>query len=392
MLKAADSVLGVSKLLVQIIKEKTGQKESEISQKIDNLIYLPLLKDKVDKLAVDNLSVYADELDRLKAINIDLHKIIPACVQDVRYAKVAFSDGESIYLDGRMYSVWPSTHIPYSFACSVNNVKNKIESFLNQNEELVFFNAPGYESLSADFFNFLFALENKGKKIVSVALYDHNLEKIASFSVPESLKRFVIFGVWAWQFTSSRRVKSIGEFRKFRIGAQNREFYIADIEIELVNSIAGQQVVFSGCALKAALTDKTRIVILSNFSSGAKTSEELALRYLDRWPNLEEAFGDYSRKIELFTYTANAGRALPVDNFHPPQEGMPSTKELLKNYLAILNNYVSVHFLSAVGEGLDILTTTERFYNLSVKIEKIDSKNCVAKFILPSVKSSCLLP
>jgi len=383
LLKAADSIIGGSKLISEIIKDKTNQDGFGVAQKVENLLYLPLIQDKMDVAVLSGLNVYADGLDNLKVFDLDVLKNISTASQEVRCVKIVYSDGESMYLDGQMYSVWPSTHIPYGFACPLYSIKNKIERYLNQDSELVLFNAPGYDSLSADFFDFLAAIEAKSRRVVSFIFYNNKLEKLATLSVPESKKRCVIFGVWAWQFSGSRRVKNIGEFRKLRIEEQNRELCIADIEIELLNPEAGKQIVLNGCALKATLSDKTRIVVLSNLSSDLRTSEELAKLYLNQWPNLEEAFQDYSRKIELFTYMANAGTLSPTENLKLPLEHILSTKDLLKNYLTTLDAYVRTHFLPAGYESKDFLTMRERFYSLSLKIEKINDKHCLANFILP---------
>ena len=283
-----------------------------------------------------------------------------------------------------MYSIWSSPHIPHDFSSPIQNIQKRIDKCFNQDSPLVLLNAPGYDLPSQDFFDFFSAIENKNNRFTSFAFYGNKLEELAVLPVVESKKRFIIFGVWPWQFVASRRVRSIGEFRSFRINEQNKDLYIADIEMELNYPKAGNQVVLGGCALKASLSDKTRMVILSNFPPGVKKAEELAGIYLSRWPNAEETFQDYSRKIELFTYTANSSRFFLTESLNIEFERASSIKDLLKNYLMVLDAYVRWHFLPAGYENMEFLTVRERFYNLGVKLEDVDGKSYLANFSLPS--------
>jgi hypothetical protein len=154
--------------------------------------------------------------------------------------------------------------------------------------------------------------------------------------------------------------------------------------MELTYPEAGKQLVLCGCALKASLSDKVRLVILSNFSPSAKRAEELAGIYLSRWPNTEETFQDYSRKIELFTYTADSQRFLLAENLNIEPGRALSIKDLFQNYLMVLDAYVRWHFLPAGYENKEFSVSQERFYNLGVKLDKVDGKGYLANFSLPS--------
>lgn len=384
LLKAADHVIGASQLITEAIEKRGGKERSGLSGIVENLIYLSLVQDKIDKPTLDKLSIYLDELENLKGLNLDIARAIYKALQEVRYVKAVLSDGSNIYLDGQMYSVWSSPHIPHDFSSPMQDIHKRIDKYFNQDSPLVLFNAPGYDLPSKDFFDFLSAMESKNGSFSSLVFCNNKLEELAVLPVVESKKRFIIFGIWPWQFVSSRRVKNIGKFRSFRINEQNRDLYIADIEIELAYPMADKQVVLRGCALKASPSDKTRIVILSNFPSGAKEAEELAGIYLSRWPNIEEAFQDYSRKIELFTYTANSQRFSLAESLKIEFERVSSIKDLLKNYLIVLDAYVRWHFLPAGYENKEFLTSRERFYSLDVRLNKVDNKGYLANFSLPA--------
>ena len=382
-LKAADYLIGASQLITETIINKGGKERPGLNGIVDNLIYLFLVQDKIDKTILDKLFVYLNELENIKSLKLDIAQAISAVLQDVRCIKAVLSDGSSIYLDGQMYSVWSSQHIPHDFSLPIHNLRKRLDKYLNHDSPLVIFSAPGYDIPSQDFFDFLSAIETKNCGFSSFIFYNNKLEELAVLPVVGAKKRFIIFGVWPWQFVSSRHVKSIGQFRSFRINEQNKDLYIADIEMELVYPKTGKQVILGGCALKASPSDKTRIAILSNFPPGARKAEELAETYLGYWPNVEETFQDYSRKIELFTYTANSSRFFLAESFNVEFERSPSIKDLLKNYLMILDAYVRWHFLPAGYENKEFLTVCERFYNLGLRLDKVNEKGYLANFSLP---------
>ncbi len=301
LLKAADYIIGASKLIAAAIKHRLPREEGNFEDLVENLIYLPLLQGKINQAAVDKITGNLEKIENIKVMNLDISRIISSSLQEARCIKVILSDGTNLYLDASMYSAWSSPHIPYDFATPINNLKEHIKKYFNQGSPLVLFNAPGYDMPSQEFFNFLGALDGKGNRITNLVIYGNKFEELEVLPVALAQKRNFIFGVWPWQFTEHRKVKSIGEFRYFRMAAQERDLYIADIEMELRHPNLNKQMSFYGCALKTSLNEKTRLVILSNFTPEMKGSEELASVYFSHWPNLEEAFQDYSRKIELFT-------------------------------------------------------------------------------------------
>jgi hypothetical protein len=384
LLKAADYLIGGSRLIAEAIKKRADKERPDLSAAIDNFIYLSLIEDKIEKPDLDKLLIYLAELERLKALNLDIARAITSTLQEVRCVKVVLSAGSSMYLDGQMYSVWSSPHIPHDFSSPMQNIEQCINKYLNQDSPLVLFNAPGYDVPSQDFLDFLSAMDAKNSMLSSLVFYNHKLEELSVLPAAGAKKRFVIFGVWPWQFVSARRVKSIGEFRSFKIQEQDKELFIADIEMELTYPKSGKQIVLSGCALKANLNEKSKIAILSNLPLGAKKSEELAGIYLGHWPNIEETFQDYSRKIELFTYTANAQSLSLKESLNIEFERILSIKDLLKNYLMVLDAYLRWHFLPAGYENIEFLTVRERFYGLNAALKKINESGYLANFILPS--------
>jgi len=385
LLRAADYLFGVSKLIAAAIKNRLAKLEGNPEEMTEALIYLPLLQEKIEPPLLDKLSGYLNELENIQVMGMDMSRIMAPCLQLVRCVKVILSDGPNLYLDGQMYSVWSSQHIPYDFASPIYNLKKYINKYLNTDAPLILFNAPGYDMPPAEFFTFLASLESKGVNITNLVLYGNKFEELEVLAIPQAKKRSFIFGVWPWQFIECRKVKSLGEFRRFHLAEQNKDLYLADIVMELRHPNAGKQATLYGCAIKTSLKEKTRMVILSNLPPADKKAEELTAIYFDHWPNLEEAFQDYSRKIELFTYTANSQRYFNAEGFNLGSGQAVSVKELCKNYLAALDAYVRWHFLPSGSRYEDqaFSVTKERFYDLGVQLAAGNTAS-LANFILPA--------
>jgi hypothetical protein len=132
-----------------------------------------------------------------------------------------------------------------------------------------------------------------------------------------------------------------------------------------------EKVALRGAVLKPGINEKAKLVILTNMPPESISAEALALKYLQAWPSPEDAFEDYNRKIELFTYTANSQRFFSHKTILPPTEGPKDLAALLSNYLKALDSYVKWHFLPSGYEDNDFLMMKERFYDLKVtNIEK----------------------
>jgi len=382
LLKAADYVIGASKLIAAAIKSRFPDIQGNLEELVENLIYLPLFQEKAEKPFINKLSGYLEKIENIKVMNLDISRIITSSLQEARCVKVVLSDGANLYLDAQMYSVWSSPHIPQGFASPIRNLKRYINQYFNEDYPVVLFNAPGYDMPSPELFTFLEALDAKGKAITNLVISGNKFEELEVLPITRAEKRFFIFGIWPWQFTEYRKIKKIGEFRNFYLEEQDKNFYIADIEIELQQPVKGKQMVFNGCVLKTNLNEKIRLAILSNFPSGAKLAEELVSIYFNHWPNLEEAFQDYSHKIELSAYTANSGLYFSAENMNLGLAQATTVKELLASYLKALDIYVRWRLLPPGYEDKEFTATKERFYNLIVESTR-KGKGCLVKFLLP---------
>lgn len=383
LLKAVDAIVGASSLICESVRSRALINNSELNYLIEGLIYFPLLENRLEKPVVNKLLAFLEELQNVKVLNLDIAGIISNAFTHVRCIKFSFSDGLTIYLDGQMYSAWTSAHVPYDFSSAFFGTKKQMDNIFNRSADLIIFNAPGYDMPSEDFIDFLLALQAGNRKINNLTFYGNSLEELEIFPVSKSSKHAIIFGVWPWQFVGSRRVRNIGNFRSFVIEEQEKEIYVADIEMEIANTNSGKQVSLRGAAIKENPDDKTKLVILSNFPAGAKSAEEIAAAYLKRWPNIEESFQDFSRKIELFTYTANAQHFFSLKDPRYEIKSTLGVKELLSGYLRVLDAYFRWCYLPSEYESFDLAEMQKRLYCLSPQISRVKEKRSIIKFDLP---------
>ncbi len=148
----------------------------------------------------------------------------------------------------------------------------------------------------------------------------------------------------------------------------DKDFYIAEAEIELLEVLEGQPVTLRGCALKTTLTEKTRLLILSNFPDEAVNLQEIAGMYLNRWPNLEEAFEDFSRKIEFFTYAVSPQHFFSIEELK--LDKAKGIKSLFNSYFSALDAYLRQYFLPFGHEIRDFSFAKAQFYDLKVSFKK----------------------
>lgn len=386
LLKAADFLLGGSYYITEAIRSRlSGHPPDDLLAKTEYLLYKPLfaisenMTLKPDsglwpligqRFTPEEISSYLNELQEVKALNLDISQIISRVFQEVRSVKVSASDGSIFYLDGQLHTVWSTPQIPYDFSTTIYNIKSYINKYSHKDMPWVLFMAPGYDMPTKEFFDLILSLDSREKRIAKLTLYGNKFEELENIPLEQGKKRFLIFGLWPWQFGQYRRVKTIGEFRPFSFTPLKKEFYISDVEIELLQPNVNKRVTLIGCALKTNPNEKIRLIILTNLALENTKAEELVNLYLSHWPSPEEAFQDFSRKIELFTYTASSQRFFSTEMLNLRKEIPEDLSGLFAFYLKILDLYVKWHFLPLGYEDKDFPTIKERFYDLKAKLNK----------------------
>jgi hypothetical protein len=397
-LKAADYIMGGSGSLAEAIKNSLTREASDIITITELLIYLQLNKLDIDKISEAELKEllplvgrritgqdivsYHNELQSVKTLLPDLIRAVSSCLREVRCFKVNYPDDSTLYLDGQLHTAWSTPHIPFDLSSTIYNVKSYINNYLYRDSPFILFMAPGFETPTPEFFNFILNL-NKEKSSTRIILLGNRFEELEVVAFEQSSRRNFIFGLWPWQFSEYRKVRNMGEFQPFYSEPLKRELFLAQINMELSQSSNKQPVTLRGVAIKSSLDEKIRLVILSNLDENKYTNDYVANTYINHWPNFEEAFQDFNRKIELFTYTANSQSNFSAESLKISLNSESGVLGLFKSYSKCLDLYVKWHFLPSGSEELDFSAVKERFYDLKAKIES-GKDYCALVFLPPS--------
>lgn len=377
LLKAADYLIGGSYLIQETIKKHLNLRDKNLLDKIECLIYAPLLG-----ISEELFKTYLNELQEAELIVQEILRVLSGVLTEVRCLKILLADGDALYLDGQFHTIWSVPNIPYDFVNTIYNIKNYITKSFYKDDPVTLFMAPGYDTPTLELFNFILSFGGRMKNITRLSIDDNKSQELESAPLGQNKKHSFVLGLWPWQFVEYRRVKKIGDFKPFYFQAQGKNFYLADIEIELSWPNRHESITFSGCALKTSLAEKTRLIIISNLAEELAKPEYLANTYLSRWPNLEEAFQDFSHKVELLTYTADSQGFFSAEKLNLNQD-TSGIKQLLSWYLGVLDLYVKWHFLPSEYAGKDFLALKEEFYGLKVVFQP-QKEHALATFQPPS--------
>lgn len=376
-LKALDCLIGGSREINAAINRAIGGRPEESLKLTEALIFkslfgkdnFPTLGDLIGvQYSPEQLNSYFAQIKQITGIGLDATKIISAAFTEAKGVKVHFVDGSIIHLDGQLHSSWPATRFPLDFSNTLGQLKNSLNKYFFQDQPLVLFSPVGYDVFPKDFFSLILNISSKDNYPVSLTLFGDQQEELESLALDSKSRRGLVFGLWPWQFTSSRKVKKIGEFSLKHIKEIERDLYLGEIEVDLFRASLNQSLTLKGCAVKTDLKEKIRLVIFSN-NEQAVDLAELAGIYLSRWPNFEEAFQDFSRKIELFTYAGTEQEFFSKNSFGLATAGpAKELAEIFANYIKLLDAYLRWHFLPSGYAERDFSFTSEFFYKIPVKL------------------------
>jgi len=397
-LKAADYLMGGSCDIAEAIRSHLSGSTEDIIANVELLIYLTLIglrrgspEGKLDefwpligkKIAKETLDSYLNELQSVESMPAEILRVILNTIEEVRCVKVIYPDGTTLYLDGQLHTVWSTPHIPYSFSSTLYNISGYINEYLYKDNPFILFTAPGYDTPIKEFFSFLVNLDSYEHFNTKIVFYNNKLGEIKVSSFWKAKRKAFIFGLWPWQFMEYRKVKSFGEYNPLYFEPLKKNLYVAEIEMELMQPDIKKVVTFRGASIKTSSEEKSRLVILSNINDKSVTILDIATSYLKKWPYMEEAFQNFSRKIEIFTYTANIQKFFSAEAQKMDIEAETRISLLFESYLSLLDLYVRWHLLPSGYEDNDFSFINEHFYSLKALLT-ISKEYCLVTFQPPS--------
>ena len=385
LLKAVDYLIRGSAQLGEAIQRRLGYPKEEVEALTQTLIFQDIVGDEPgalssitrNEISADKLSGYFAQLQELKTMKLDLSRLSANIFTESRGIKMHFIDGSIVYLDAQMHTVWPTPYVPHDFSAAITSLKDCINRDFFKDGNLVLFMAPGYDIPTKEFFTLLINLNSKHKTADNLILYGNKLDELENVILNPEENHNLIFGLWPWQFTAYRKVKRIGEFSLAHIDCMNKDLYLAEIEIELIQPTTMQSSTLKGCAIKLNLAEKIRLVVLGTNQVEGLVS--LANNYLCRWPNLDEGFYDFSRKIELFSCTGESQHFFAYEDLPIGKSEPVDLKSIFSGYAEALDAYLRWNFMPSGYDKIGFDLTKERFYNQ--KAQLIQGKGKIQYFL-----------
>lgn len=379
LLKAIDHLIRGSAQLSEAIQRRLGYPKEEVEALTQTLIFQGIVGNEPgalssitrNEISPDKLSGYFTQLQELKTMKLDLSRLSANIFTECRGIKMHFIDGSIVYLDAQMHTVWPTPYMPHDFSVTVTCVKDYINRYFFKNGTLVLFMAPGYDIPTKEFFTLLFNFNSKHETADNLILYGNKLDELENIALNPEEEHNLLFALWPWQFTAYRKVKKIGDFSPQYIDCMGKEFYLAEIEIELVQPTNMQLFSIKGCAIKLSPAEKIRLVVLS--TDGSRSLVSLANDYLCRWPNLDEGLYNFNRKIELFSCTGESQQFFTYEELPIGKSEPADLKSIFSGYSEALDAYLRWHFMPSGYEKTELGLTRERFY--SQKAQLIQGKD-----------------
>jgi hypothetical protein len=397
LLCSADYLVGGSFYLTEAIKNRLKSPPQELLAKTKALLYAPLfglsesaafkpesnLWNLINcKFDEQEITAFRSELEQMKLLSTEIFRTISTLFQEARGIQVNLADGKVFYLDGQFYTIWSAPQLPYDFSAPLHQLRIQLEKYFQKDEPCVLLMAPGYDYPTQEFFDFILSFDSSKNSPTRLALYGSKFEELEVVRLEESKKRFFIFGLWPWQFSRCRQLKLNVEFSSFHFAPLKKDFYLAEGKLDLSQPNINQSVTLRAVALKASPNEKIRLIICTNLTPERFSAPELLDHYLSCWPNLQEAFEDFSRKVELFTYTANIQHTFTLESLDFKREFLPPVNSLFSYHLLALDAFVRSHFLPSGYEKQDFPFTKLNFYDLRVRIQE-HSHYAQAIFVVP---------
>jgi hypothetical protein len=376
-LKALDYLLGASPRINELLCMKTGNEPRKSLALTEAALLRPLFSTDDDlsclssligmQLTEDKLQVYLSQIEQARMLEPDLARVISDIFTQARGAKMHFSDGNTVYIDSQLCTIWFSPHIPYDFSNAVSCLKSSLTGCFNEGKPLVLLSAPGYDEPSVELLHLLLNMGGANNCLESLVLYGNDLEKLESVYAASGKRYPLIFGLWPWQYSSCRKINKIGDYALIHIELLGRDVYAASIDMDLSWPSVNRSINLRGCVLKDDLKDKARLAILSIGGEFGDINELTAL-YLSHWPDPEDAFRDFSRKVELFTYAGSSQRPFSMESARGNENGAGAEENIFARYIKTLDAYFRWYFLPFPYQDSDFTITSERFYELEVKL------------------------
>lgn len=398
-LKAADNLMGVTRSITELLRDSGLSLASDTQEKIEFILYKQISgfsgfseeaidkfisafsgKDQIHEALADNLF-----LKQIGSLTPDILRLVSSLFREIRCVKLGLSDGNFIYLDPQMRSIWPSPYIPYGFSVGLAGAKRSFSDCFVEENPVVLFLAPYNDVPIDEMFTLFSALSARGNKIINFGLYNEALEEVETVHLARTSERDFIVGLFPRQFGEYVKVAISNDSADFIFEPLDKKFQVCDGQAELVNPNTASRVSYRVCAVKNIDTGKVEFMLLTNIRPAKKNPGQILASYLSVCPDFAAAFSDMKAKINLFSIMAENYQPFSLDILNEAKKDSGIIQDISKVFVLYLNSlqaYAKRYFFPVGYENKDFEFMYNSFYSLKAQISEVDGSVAV-KFLVP---------
>ncbi|HNX80710.1 MAG TPA: hypothetical protein PKL77_00995 [Candidatus Omnitrophota bacterium] len=381
-LKAADFLIGGVSSLASHVRETLGVSVAEAHARIESVLYeglfdvarldcglSELVGSEVSAQAVSDLRAAFESKVPAEVIQKSL---LDSC-QRVGYIVFEFSDGNKAYCDPQFHTIWSSPErIPAVFEAPLAEATRRIQKLV-KGEPAALFMAPGYDKPTAEFVNFLSAMEGKETALAKIAAHKSNGDELFICKIQPSEKPVFLIGFWPWQFLDQRVLEFNRNEIMYTDSLTGVNFKLEGVRYGLNVSERNISLNFPGIVVKTANGSEPLIFVINGNRMDIDRMDIVLSNYFSFWGRFTEALKDFSSQIVYYQQNESSKISLATKLSGEIVALKDKNGEILKNYLNYLNLFVKFFFLPNSLENSDFSFLQSQFYSLRAVLHKNNS-------------------
>lgn len=390
LIKVVDQIIGGTEAFSKVIQNKTAQPYTELATRLEALMYLYFWR-KNNFFSSPNLggNFSEEELlnsiqkwDEIPGLKEELVCVLEKNLRPTYFFKLQSSAGLCFLLDTHLYTLRKNSIFCFKFGIPNYYAQRQGKKiFLQQEQPLILFMAPGYKDCPDYFFDFLNVLEASSDYLASLVLCDQDDKELEKLSL-EKKKYSFCFGLWPWQW-SQKKYKIIfkSDFKKTNFIPLNYQYHLAEVEVELNHSFEEKTYFFKGWAIKEKEEDELTFYLLTNYGNQVFRVDILLEAYFGHFFEARKILQDYVQKLELFSSRLDKKQ----ENFILlNDQKVVNLEAFFQLYLEIIQQFIKYYLLpekskEAKDYNLEIL---EQIFKLKATYQETNSSYILA-FPLP---------
>ena len=311
----------------------------------------------------NNLLEWMSKVQDAKKILADYNFKKDQALLEITRFDLILEDGARLSLDARLTTLWEE-NVSKDFSWPIDKGMEFLSKYIISNiKSPLFLKLSGSEGFLKDFLSLVTAFEGfPGKKITKIESYNHQNEKIASFSTIPTKQRNFVCGVYPWQEQFKELTKSA------RWGGK-RPFYHKHIDKILYYSTARAKVLIDPETASdrdfrmltlwdEAENSEPRMAILTNDEE--ESTEEIISSFVLRWPNLEKIVSSSEKRVESGPIPFREGKS-EQEKF----DQLSSLWEFFEDFGQTLHKYCMEHFFFSEEAKLSATDYLQTCYGVS---------------------------